>query len=196
METRDRILEAATELYLEGGLPALSMRKVAAMADISAPAIYRHFDSKEALITAVCADGYRLFGQYLFRGLEGGSPLERLRLTGLGYLEFGLDHPGYYRVLFMTNASEHGLSEWMENHREKVSPTFQFLVDRIRECVEAGVIEADELRVLAAEIWSHTHGMVSLWLIGELGSDLGSANDFRRFYTTAMDRHLRGLRPQ
>lgn len=195
IETRERIVSAARDLYLEGGLAALSMRKVAKMADISATAIYRHFDSKEAMLTAVCADGYGLFGRYLARGLRGADPLDRLRQTGAGYLDFALDHPAYYRIMFMTNAAEHGFAEWIEAHQRQVLPTFQFLVDRVRECVDAGLLAepAGGLRELAAWIWSHSHGMVSLWLLGQFDQDVPDPDGLRDFYQRSVNHLLRGL---
>jgi len=100
------ILDCARDLYLERGLAGFSMRKVAECAGLSATAIYRHFENKEALLMAVAEEGFRLFATYLWHGLEGATPLERLALTGHGYARFGVENPGYYRVIFMTAGPE------------------------------------------------------------------------------------------
>ena len=47
--TRDVILEAAFQLFLEQGYHGTSMRQVAGEAGITPAAIYNHFESKEAL---------------------------------------------------------------------------------------------------------------------------------------------------
>ena len=101
-ETRQAILETARDLYAEEGSLAISMRKIAEQVGISATAIYRHFDDKEHLLLEVCSEGFTLFGASLMKGLRGKTALERLELTGLGYRDFALEHPQYYRVMFMS----------------------------------------------------------------------------------------------
>ena len=51
--TRDRILAAATELFAANGFDATSTQAVAAAANITVAAIYRHFPSKVDLLVAV-----------------------------------------------------------------------------------------------------------------------------------------------
>ena len=59
--TRTRLLAHAREVYLEGGAAHFSLREVARRVGISAAAVYRHFDSKDALLGAVCEEGFRTF---------------------------------------------------------------------------------------------------------------------------------------
>ena len=46
-EQRDRILSCACEMYLQDGLDGFSMRKLARVLGVTAPALYRHYESKE-----------------------------------------------------------------------------------------------------------------------------------------------------
>lgn len=80
--TRDRLLTCARDLYMDGGLAGPSMRKVTQLAGVSATAIYRHFDSKEALVTAIVEEGFAVSSRYLWRAFQAGTPRERLRATG------------------------------------------------------------------------------------------------------------------
>jgi len=48
-ETRDRILDAARELFISEGYEGVSMRKVAEKIEYSPTAIYLHFADKEEL---------------------------------------------------------------------------------------------------------------------------------------------------
>ena len=57
---RKRISEAAQELFLEGGLEGVSMRKVAKMAGVSAPAIYRHYENKDDLLREIIDEGLQI----------------------------------------------------------------------------------------------------------------------------------------
>lgn len=53
MEQRERILNAATELFLKDGFDRVSVDKIAAEAHVSKTAIYQQFGGKEPLFDAV-----------------------------------------------------------------------------------------------------------------------------------------------
>ena len=52
-ETRERLVEAAAELFAELGYEGASIQSIAAAADVTSGTIYRHFDSKAALLLEV-----------------------------------------------------------------------------------------------------------------------------------------------
>ena len=191
--TRDRILEAARDLYLEAGLAGFSMRRVARGAGVTATAIYRHFENKEALLLAVASSGFERFARYLYRGLEGASPRERLLLTGRGYMCFALEQPGYYRVMFMSSAEDIGFADMSEKTTSRLAPTFLFLVDRVRECMDAGAFSPEDPVSVAATVWSTVHGLVSLHLTGKLLPAIETDEQFADFYQASLLRLLDGL---
>ena len=75
---RKRISQAAQELFLEQGLEGVSMRKVAKMAGVSAPAIYRHYENKDDLLREIIDEGLEILETYLAPALDEPTPLERL----------------------------------------------------------------------------------------------------------------------
>jgi AcrR family transcriptional regulator len=192
-ETRDRILAEARDLYLEVGLAAFSLREVARRVKISPAAVYRHFDSKEALLAAVCAAGFRNFAAYLIRALEAPTPRERMTSSARQYLRFALENPRDYRVMFM-DAAEGYAAVKPPRPPGAPDPAFQFLVDRVQECARAGLIHEGDPTEIAAVIWAHVHGLVSLRLTGHLRR-AGSDAEFARFYEGATERLLAGLAP-
>jgi len=50
---RERILDAAEKCFIESGFHAASMAHIAQTADVSAGLIYRYFDSKAMIVTAI-----------------------------------------------------------------------------------------------------------------------------------------------
>lgn len=52
-ETKDRIFDAAEQLFAERGFDAISLRRITSEAGVNLAAIHYHFGSKEALILAV-----------------------------------------------------------------------------------------------------------------------------------------------
>ena len=191
--TRDRILEEARDIYLESGMAGFSMRKVAARTGVTATAIYRHFDNKEALLVAVASAGFQLFGRYLFRGLEGKTSWDRLHLAGEGYLRFGLEHCGYYRVMFMSSAEDFGFDKMPADAAIRLAPTFQFLVDRVRECIEDHTFAPADPVEVAATIWSSVHGAMSLYLTGKLRPVIQTEDQFIDYYRASQLRLRDGL---
>jgi AcrR family transcriptional regulator len=185
--TKEKLLREARDLYLEVGPTAFSLREVARRTGLTAAAVYRHYDGKEALLGAVAEEGFRLFGSYLLGTLAKRRPVERLRAAGDQYLRFGLEQPRDYRVIFMSDVLDHAETG------PATSATFGFLVDRVRECVDAKAFAPGDPVEIATMIWAHVHGLVSLRLAGHLtvvGDDAAFSAVFRR----SVDRLLAGLR--
>ena len=49
---RDRLLDSATRLFLEGGIQAVSIARIIADADVALMTLYRHFSGKDELVGA------------------------------------------------------------------------------------------------------------------------------------------------
>jgi AcrR family transcriptional regulator len=168
VETRQQILVAARELFLEGGLNGVSMRAVGERVGISATALYRHFDDKDALLAALLSEAFTTFGGYLGRALGGRTPLERFRRMGLSYVDFALEHPRDYELMFLTNCADLGFKRIRSEVDQRSQPTFELLVDRVRECIASGVFAPRDERQVSLHAWAVLHGIVSLWLMGQL----------------------------
>jgi AcrR family transcriptional regulator len=191
-QTRARLLAEARDLYLEDGLARFSLREVARRSGISAPAIYRHYEGKEALLREVCSQGFRIFALYLARALDEKRPRERLMRAGKEYLRFGLENPRDYRFMFMS-AAEDVASLQLGRRPDEPDPTFQFLVDRVSECMKARAIKrARSAEPTARYIWAFVHGLTSLRLSGLL-DHLGEAGPFAAYYASALEQLLDGI---
>ncbi len=197
-ETRVQLLAAARDLFLESGLSAFSLREVARRVGVSAAAVYRHFDGKEALVLAACTQGFHLFSSYLVRALGAPGPLPRLLATGEQYRQFALENPLDYRFIFMSPAEQvtHGEPKTLVDCEPELpqDTTFHFLVDRVRECMAAGALAPGEPQRVAVLIWAHVHGLVALRLSGHL-QPLGDDQAFATFYRDSVQGLLRGLGP-
>jgi AcrR family transcriptional regulator len=189
--TRARLVAEARDLYLEAGLAHTSLREVARRVGVVPSAVYRHYDSKQALLRDVCSEGFRIFSSYLLRALSAPTAPERLTASAEQYLRFGLEHPRDYRFIFMSSAEDVATLGPIQKGKEP-EPTFQFLVDRVRECMQARVLKKGDPEQVALLIWSHVHGLVSLRLSGQLGS-IGSDAAFAAFYERAVEQLVAGL---
>lgn len=159
---RSEILAQACDLYLADGLEGFSMRKLARMVGVTAPALYRHYDGKEAVLTDVVGEAYKLFGQYLYRALGMPTPEERYDRAGEEYLNFALEHPKMYEMLF-TSPDAIGLEQLPEEITVQACAIGQFWKDRVREAIDAGLVKPFEVEAISTTIWAHAHGLVTIY---------------------------------
>lgn len=167
-DTRDKLVRAARDLLVEQGVAALSMRRVASACGVSAPAIYRHFADKDALVCAAAVQGFRTFGSFLLDALEAQTPTLRFRRLAYRYVDFALEHSRDYQLMFMTHCGELGWDRVDEATRRETGSTFQLLMDRISECQREGSIREGDPEALGVYVWSSLHGLCSLALTGNL----------------------------
>lgn len=192
-ETRERILALASDLYLSDGLDGFSMRKLAKAVGVTAPALYRHFDSKERLLHDVMVQAYQQFAQYLYRALAGTTPRERFRMAGEAYLDFALGHPKLYDILFASPATS-GLRTASDELESLGCAVGQFWHDRVRECMDDGVLAEGDPEEASITLWAHAHGLLNLHRKGVLMRD-GPMEEaaFRALFQSSGLRMLRGL---
>jgi AcrR family transcriptional regulator len=160
---RDRLLEVARELLAEGGPRAVTVQGIAARAGVSAPSLYKHFDGRDELVRALQAEGWEEFRRAIAPSMRATSPLARLRKCGRLYVEFGLDRPHVYRLLFASD--EAGLAP--AGPEPKTSPGLAFLVALVADCQRSGALpKRANPEDLALAFWATSHGLVALYLQG------------------------------
>ncbi|HLU29461.1 MAG TPA: TetR/AcrR family transcriptional regulator [Glycomyces sp.] len=99
-ETRRRIIDAAAGLLREQGREAVTTRAVSAAAGVQPPTIYRLFTDMSGLLDAVASSG---FDDYLERKHSQpltDDPVEDLRRGWDLHVEFGLEHPAHYLLMY------------------------------------------------------------------------------------------------
>ena len=94
MNKRDAICDAALELFAEQGIENTTIREIAARADASEGALYRHFDGKADLASWLhdrCADELR--GRLSVVAEDAASPAAHLEALVRGLFEFYVSRP-------------------------------------------------------------------------------------------------------
>src|SRR3984957_17194546 len=98
------LIDAAAQLAEEGGAEAVSVREAARRAGVSPGAPFRHFPSRDALMTAVAEEAQRRFRAEIDVALAtapAGDPLARFRCFGLAYLRWAMRNPPPFEILFI-----------------------------------------------------------------------------------------------
>ncbi len=192
------MISAARDLYLAEGLQGISMRKVASMCGITAPAIYKHFSDKDALIAALIEEGFHHLETEMDKSLKGRTASSRLKKTGIAYRDFALKQPGFYQLIFMSTAQDHGLTEVTRSAQQQLSPSFAFLLARVEEFLleqsprqrKSKGIRKTETLEFAARIWSFWHGMLSLYVVNLYSPVITTREEFEAFFERTWSHYL------
>lgn len=184
MSTEAEILDAAWDLYTREGVGGVSMRRVAARVGITATALYRHFQDKDALIAAIADRGFDEFATALLRPPVASSPRARVLQILDRYRELAFQRPDLFRLMFSTPRS--GLRRFPSDFAARRSRVF----DELRGAVERGMARGDFRRASSLEValslWAQAHGLLALEGVGRFAPD-------RRRFTALYRRLLRHL---
>lgn len=166
-QTRQQIIDAARELFVNKGVEAVTMREIAKRIGYSPTSIYLYFDDKDALLRAICDADLFILATKLKQVMEIVDPVERLLAIGHNYAEFALTHPNHYRMLFMTPRPiyDPSLSSLERNSAEQ--DAYYLLKMVVNDVYLAGQFkpEIQNPDLVAQTIWAATHGVCSLHII-------------------------------
>lgn len=166
------------------------MRKLAKCVGCTAPALYRHYESKEEVMQAVVAEAYRIFAQYLYRALEGRTSQERFIKAGHAYVDFALEQAALYEVLYVP-LELLGIQNGEGPVADQACAVGQFWADRVREMMDDGFLHRGDPQQVSLTLWAHGHGMVSLYHRGLLGAK--TENEFRALIGRSYFQVVRGI---
>lgn len=164
-ETRDKILDAARELFISEGYEGVSMRKVAEKIEYSPTAIYVHFADKKELFHELCNEDFGQLAEVFQSSSMPLDPVERVKHIGRTYVEFGVRYPNHYKLMFMT---PHPVAELDEQDLEvKGNPevdAYAFLKLTVQQTIAAGRFRDDlkDAELISQTLWAAVHGVISL----------------------------------
>ena len=192
---RKTLLDAAVALIGEVGPRAFTLREVARRASVSHNAPYRHFSSKDELLAAVAAEGFeRLTATMQKRMARGRTPLERLQLSGCGYVDFALRWPQHFVVMFDLPRCPREIADNASLAVESIRTdrpvigrnAFQVLLDCVAAAQSSGDLPPGDLLPLAWTSWSLVHGIGKLAIGGNLPLSPRATLQFTRKATQSL----------
>lgn len=158
-EVRTELIEAAHALVKREGYEGLTIRKLAAAVGYAPMSVYSYFPDKHAILFALAQDAFAQLARRMQRDAPT-EPLAALRTMMHEYAAFAFENPNEYRTVFMTRDPA-SLSEKHPEELHKENPALHLLLERVRACVEAGVLAGDVFAI-STLIWTVGHGTVSL----------------------------------
>ncbi|WDM13305.1 TetR/AcrR family transcriptional regulator [Streptomyces lavenduligriseus] len=179
---RDRLVDAGVELLAAEGLQALTLREIARRTGVSHGAPRRYFPTHLELLSAIARRGFADLAERTRRALDRETGGARARVAALAgaYLEFALEQPGMYELMFRHDLLESGRL----GLREASLPLFSLLTGLIA-AADPG---ADAPRVAGA-LWANLHGLAQLWRWRSLQLATGE-QDLAALLETVLVAHL------
>ncbi|WP_432086261.1 TetR/AcrR family transcriptional regulator [Streptomyces sp. bgisy095] len=165
-DLRAACLRAARELLEEDGSAGLSLRAVARRAGVSATAPYRHYADREALVSAVAAEGYRELAEDLTAAHPAPSTPDDLAAVAVAYVRFALEHPALFRAMFAEPCDP------TSEERVAATAAISAYVQGIVRDAFPGVDDPD---ALSTTVWALVHGLAFLHLDGKLDTSTPEA---------------------
>lgn len=142
-ELRVRIIDAAKGLFAQRGYAATSMRDVAEGASCTKPALYYHFDNKEALFVEVIVTTTTTIVDVLRNAIETeGTVRERMVRSMTEYYACLRENPRALKVLLQAELSPEVGQPYID-FRSMRQTFVDLLMPLLQEGVAAGEIRGD-----------------------------------------------------
>ncbi|MCP4117590.1 MAG: TetR/AcrR family transcriptional regulator [Desulfobacteraceae bacterium] len=164
---REKLLQTALEIVSEEGLAKVSMRKLGEKIGVSRSAPYRHFKGKGELLSAIAEDGFRKLTNSLnsVRNKKSGNPVTQFKNIGIAYIEFALEHPVQYRLMFGHEIIEQDQTPELIKAAEGA---FSELLLGVGDLLKDDLIKPMDPLIIANTLWSQTHGISTLLMDGQI----------------------------
>jgi AcrR family transcriptional regulator len=164
---KEKILASARALFVEHGVEAVSLRKIAESIGYTAPALYTHFSDKAEILKELCRRDFDALAQVFVRLAEIPDPVERIYRVGMTYIRFAKDWPNHYRLMFMTpNLARIAPPDAadLEAMNDPDQDAYAFLKRAVAEALAAGRFrdELKDVELLTQTLWAGVHGVASL----------------------------------
>jgi len=186
-EMRELIRAAAMKMFLEEGYAKTSIRNIADAIEYSPGTIYLYFKDKDELLYEVQADAYGQLLETFRKEATSTDPLEKLRQVGRAYINFGLNNPELYDLMFIIRAP---MNVDEEVHKANGNNCLNFLVGCLADCINKKLLRITDVQLATLQIWATAHGLVSLNLRCRLKIMIESEETVPQVLIKAMEDYL------
>jgi AcrR family transcriptional regulator len=139
--TRDRIVDAALELFSERSFEGASTRDIATLAGVSQPSLNYHFRSKDELWRSAVD---RVFAELALRleqridGLRGVDEITTAKLVIREFIAFSADRPQLHRLIAQESKREGARITWMVDAH--IRPLYETTTAMFQRLADAGAV--------------------------------------------------------
>ncbi len=158
--TKEKIIDAAISMVREGGLESVTARSLGKAFGATPKPIFTVFGSMEEITAAIVCQAKKLFADYIIEAFDGTISFQRI---GLRWIQFVMEEPQLYRLLFMNGDSASPVLEL-----ENIVSNFDELLERVLEVIRQNFdLSRENARKLYNQMIIHAHGIACLLVAGE-----------------------------
>lgn len=185
--TQTRIFAAARALFDQGGIEAVSMRRIAEKVGITPMAIYKHYPDKDALLNALMLDGFAAW-EARVAALKADGPLAWALAMGEAFLDFALSEPRRYEAAFLLKAS--AARKYPGDFVAGRSPVIAKMMAHIDQAKSQGLVADVPTIDITISFTALTQGLVDMYRAGRFAGEV----EFRDAYRKALLHCIRSFR--
>lgn len=163
-EMKGLILKTAMNLFLDKGFENITIRNIAEKIEYSPATIYLYFKNKDEILYTLRSEGFEKLYEHQISSLKLKDPLKRLHRHGEAYIQFALENPEYYDLMFMMRGPAKEMPEI--NNCNIGLKSYELLKTNVKECMGTGLFPRTNIDVAAFSLWSYVHGIASLIIRG------------------------------
>lgn len=192
-DLRRAAVKAALQAIERDGRADFSLRQIASELNVVHSALYRHFKDRQALLAAVAEDAFvRLLASHAAaRDAAGASVTDRLRAVCRNQVEFALNNPAVYRLMFGPDVLPHR-DPGTSLHRAS-QDVLELAVDAVAQCQRAGELSGSDALLGGLVLWSAMHGIACLAMDNRLDPKLSDQRSLNRLVEVSISSTLLGL---
>ena len=197
-ESRERILEAAKQVFFEDGFEAANLDEVARRAGLAKGTIYRYFTSKAELYVEVLVLNADAFVERMRRLIDPRlDAAQQMRNLGLFYFHHYAENPEYFRI-FWALENQRMIGDLPLELVRAVSDLWrrclEILAEQIERGVKDGVFGPCDPWETANILWSMANGLIQSDGAAERRALRGG--EVERVFRNALDLLIRGLQSE
>ncbi len=191
IQTRDRLIQAAIDVLAIAGIAGATTREIARVAGVSEVTLFRHFQSKELLLSAVAQHVTALQAEALSHSEEWTQDLHRDLLHYAWVYNNMLEtHEALVRM-FIGEAKRHP-QEALRVFQEAAMPLRETLVDYLRDGIDRGAVGSEIDLPLAVDLFT---GMLLSGMLRRHVSPIPRGYDRTAYIKSCVDLFVRGIAP-
>ena len=162
---RTRILHEARGIVATESYDALSMRRLAEALGLTPGALYRYFDSKDAVMLALWADKLAALDARLAKLANSrGSHIKAIKTCLAAYAAFAFEDDVRFRTLLMQHQGKSG-RDWSTD--DVSQPGYRHIATRVSSAINDGTFRRIPVDLACQILWSAVHGVVTVTLTAE-----------------------------
>ena len=165
-ERRERILEAAREVFSRKGYNEVTVAHITSEVGIAKGTFYLYFPSKEGLFLEVIRDAVQRLRRAVGEAVaEVDDPLNKVRVSVPVIFDICRREAGLYLAIFQRSSFLE--SERREEYNALFEPLARDFQATIEEGVRRGVFKAGDPRVLSHGVFGFLASLIHQWLLLE-----------------------------